>query len=293
VFAFPVQDLAWIVRQGVAFLLLATDRGLYELAMTPDGSPVQVVVDPADQSRPLYGVAVAQDASTNSVAVATQNSGGVFLSTEAGRAGSFQNIALQAEDIRVLSVQYDGPRSFLWAGETVSGGDQGKGCWRWETTGGTTWPNGWEAFGKGWTGGSVRSLAFLGTSVFAASHHAGVLKVDARSKDNSWQTPAIGSGLPLRAREQFQFWPIDSVATSPPQRGAAEVPSIVMAGVVAHDATGDRVEELRGVFRSVDGGDTYERVSRDEFQETVNVPPTWLLCSGEHEIVVESEHAGG
>jgi len=303
-FGFVVQDLAWVQRDNVPFLLLATDRGLYELALVTNGSAVPVIVDPANQSLPLYSIASAPDMSGPlSVAVASQNSGGVYLSTEGGRGGSFHNIALVGEDVRVLAVQYLGPRTFLWAGETVAGGDEGKGCWRWDLTGGQTWPTGWEAFGKGWTGGSVRSLAFLDSTVFAASHHAGALRLDSRTIDNSWQVPAIGSGLPLREREKFQFQTVESVATNPRWPGTVEAEvhqgagsaeqaptTIVMAGVKGHDPTSEAVE-LRGVFRSLDGGNAYQRVSQTEFVETVNLPETWLLCSGDHDITVESEHA--
>jgi hypothetical protein len=44
-----------------------------------------------------------------------------------------------------------------------------------------------------------------------------------------------------------------------------------------------------GVFRTGDRGDSYQAVSESEFAERVTLPPTWLFCSGEHEIQVVSE----
>ena len=46
-----------------------------------------------------------------------------------------------------------------------------------------------------------------------------------------------------------------------------------------------------GVFRSADGGELFSRASSREFAEKVALPPTWLFCSGAHEVVVVSADA--
>jgi len=265
--AFEVNDMTWVLRGDVPALLLATDVGLYELRV--GGSPVQVLVNPQNQDEGLYAVVASKDVrGQTSVAVAAQATGGVFLSNESGRANSFRHVGLQGEDVRVLAVQYDGPRSFLWAGVAAAGGDPGKGCFRWELRGAEDAPEGWRPLGKDWTGGSCRGLAFLGTRVLAASHRVGVLRLDVSTRDPKWKVPDVRCGLPLR--DPGRFHPVDTVASDPEAR-------LAIAG------------GLEGVFRSVDEGITYESASSKEFSEKVTLPPTWLFCSGEHDVIVVSE----
>jgi hypothetical protein len=265
--AFRVNDMAWTPRGDVSALLLATDVGLYELRI--GGSPVQVLVDPQDQDKGFYAVVTSRDVRGQvSVAVAAQATGGVFLSSEGGRPNTFRAIGLQGEDARVLAVQYDGPRAFLWAGVAAVGGEHGKGCFRWELRGAGDAPEGWRAFGKDWTGGSCRSLAFLGARVLAASHRAGVLRLNLGTRDPAWEMLDVRCGLPLR--DPGRFHPVDAVAADPAAR-------LVMAG------------GLEGVFRSGDEGGSYEAASSKEFDDKVTLPPTWLFCSGKHDIVVVSE----
>ncbi|MCI0398269.1 MAG: putative baseplate assembly protein [Chloroflexi bacterium] len=267
--AFKVVDLAWMLRGDVSILLLATDKGLYELPLRPGGSPVQLVVDPGDQNRGFYTVASATDARGGvSVAVASQHLGGVFLSSEGGRTETFRLIGLKNEDVRQLTVQYDGPRTFLWAGITATGGDDpGKGCFRWELRGAEDPAEGWRDFSKGWKGGSCLGVAFLGTMVMAASHRAGVLKLDPNRKA-TWEAPDVRCGLPLR--DPGRFHPVITVAADPQAR-------LVMAGGV------------EGIYRSQDEGVTYSNASSREFAEKVTLPETWLFVSGEHDITVVGE----
>ena len=162
--AFEINDMAWVMRDDVPVLLLATAAGLYELALRPDGSPVQVLVDTHNQDLGFYAVAASRDVRGQvSVAVAAEATGGVYLSSEGGRPDTFRQIGLRGEDIRILTVQYDGPRSFLWAGAAAAGGDAGHGCFRWELRGSEDPPEGWRALSPGWSGGSCRGLAFLST----------------------------------------------------------------------------------------------------------------------------------
>ncbi len=270
--AFEVEGLDWLIRDDQSVLLLATDRGLFELGLRADAGPVPLLVDPAAQDKGFYTVAVASDVrGVVSVAVAARENGGVYLSTDGGRAGTFRKIGLDGEDIRLLTVRADGVRTFLWAGVTAaSSDDPGKGCYRRELVGTADSPEGWVAIGAGWRGGSCRGLAFVGTSVIAATYHAGVMRLEAVEGTPTWKASPVNCGLPLRDPGRFQR--LDAITSDPAGR-------LVLAGGPA------------GVFRSTDGGVTYQTASSHEFTETVTLPGTWLFCSGEHEINVEVEDA--
>jgi hypothetical protein len=73
----------------------------------------------------------------------------------------------------------------------------------------------------------------------------------------------------LRGAERL-FQPIDAVATDPPGN------YLLAAGI-------------EGIYRSKDRAKSYTHVSSREFSERVTLPSTWLFCSGEHEITVQSE----
>jgi hypothetical protein len=253
-------------------LLLASDVGLYQLRWEPGGVPVQILVTPDDQDRGFYAVAVTTGIQGDvDVAVAAQGTGGVFLSTAGGAPNSFRSIGLSGEDIRVLQIQQDGPRSFLWAGAAVAGGeDPGKGAFRWELLGPKDPPQGPQAFAANWKAGSCWSLAFQGTTVLAASHHGGVLRLDVSKQTPAWQTMDVNAGLPLRDAAQFLFLQVNEVAVNPDA-------DLALAGTD------------RGVFRSTDEGLHFSDVSKNEFSDAVTLPATWLFCSEQHEITVVSE----
>jgi hypothetical protein len=266
---FRVRDIAWMVRGDTSVLLLATDVGLYELALQRGSSPVQVLVEPRDQDMGFYAVVASKDVRGQvSVAVAAQETGGVYLSSEGSRPDTFRHIGLKGRDIRVLAVQYDGPRSFLWAGAYAAGGDPGEGCFRWELIGAEDPPEGWQPYGRGWGGGSCRAIAFTGPRVMAASYRDGVVYLPSGRRDAKWQVPDFRCGLPQRGRERFLV--VETVATGRDTRR-------VMTG------------GTEGVFCSEDGGENYISASNKAFLEKVTLPPTWLFCSGEHEIRVVSE----
>ncbi|MGH2507036.1 MAG: hypothetical protein ACRDHZ_06440, partial [Ktedonobacteraceae bacterium] len=269
-FGFQVQGLAWILRGGEPVLLMASSVGLYELSMQPGSSPVQVLVDPSRQTLGFYAVVADTDALGGvNVAVAAQDTRGIYLSSSGGLTSSFRATGLRGEDIRQLVIQRDGPRSFLWAGAAVIGGnDNGKGCFTWELRGSQDPPEGWQGFGKNWTGGTCRSIAFVGKNVLASSHRAGVLQLDAHTRDATWQTPDVGCGLPLR--DPGRFHPILTLAANPQA-------TLVLSG------------GIRGVFRSSDEGQTYSSSSSKVFTDKVMLPATWLFISGEHDIAVVSE----
>ncbi len=275
--AFTVHDMAWTLRDDVPVLFLATDVGLYELILRPGGSPTQVLVNPTDQDQGFYAVVAYTDPrGIATVAAAATSLGGVHLSTTGGRANSFRRIDKNLpdnEDIRILAVQYDGPRAFLWAGAAATGGDMGRGAYRWELRGAQDPPEGWVAFAQGWEGGSCRGLAFHGTQVYAASHRLGVLRLDASRAGTAWVAPGIACGLPLREREQERlFYPVDAIAASPERAEA-----LVLAGGEA------------GVYRTQDQGQSYHSSSSTEFAEKVTLPETWLFISGAHDVKVISE----
>ena len=266
--AFRVEDLGWIDRRGQPLLLMATDVGLYELAVGPQADPLrQILVDPADQDMGFYAVAASREiGGVVSVAVAARETRGIFLSTEGGEFKTFGPIGLQGKDIRSLAIQDDGGNQFLWAGVAAAGGDDpGEGAHSWQLLGKEKPVEGWRAWRNGWQGGSCWALAFRGRMVLAASHQAGVLWLDTAQPNATWQAPTVGSGLPLRDLRRFH--PVDTLATDPAGR-------VVMAG------------GIKGVRRSRDGGASYDDPSRNVFEEEVTLPPTWLLVNGANEIDV-------
>jgi hypothetical protein len=267
--AFSVHDMAWTLRDGVPVLLLASDVGLYELALLSGATPVQVLLDPKRQDLGLYAIATAVDIrGTGYVAVAARGSGGIFFSAQGGKQDTFIHIGLKDEDIRTLGVQHDGPRSFLWAGVAVAGNEEGKGCFCLELRGAAPPPEEWRQYQKGWVGGSCRAVAFSGSNVVAATHHAGVLRLDSSKSDPAWTAPVMGCGLPIRDVEHI-FQPLHSVAIDPAS-------GLILAGGPA------------GVYRSVNGSG-YENASKREYAEQVTLPQTWLFCSGEHKLHVVRE----
>jgi hypothetical protein len=270
-FAFHIEDVAGTMRDNTPLLLLASDKGLFEVALRAGSSPAQVLVDPADQDRGFYAVTVAKDIrGTISVVVAATDNKGVYLSSRGGQSSSFQLTGLVGEDIREFNVQEDGTRQYLWAGAFSAGGDDpGKGCFRWELRGTEPSPDGWQSFNKGWNGGSCRGITFSGGIVLAATHRAGVVRLDPRANNPTWQALDVRSGLPLR--DQGRFHPVTALAFD--QRT-----KLLMAG------------GIEGVYRSKDGGNRYESASAKIFSEKVTLPDTWLFVSGEHDVTVVSEN---
>ncbi|MEP7105251.1 MAG: baseplate J/gp47 family protein [Chloroflexota bacterium] len=270
---FHVNDLAWVIRDEVPVLLMATDRGLYELSTAPGATPVQVLVDPANQALGFYAVCSTVEARGEvTVAVAAQQTRGVYLSNNRGSSQSFRSIGPPHEDIRVLAVQKVGPQSFLWAGVAVEGvDDPGKGCFSWELRGAEDPPERWIGHQDGWRAGSCRELAFQESRVLAASHHGGVQALDSGQAAAAWQAPAVTCGLPLR--DPGRFFPVDALAANPAR-------PIALAG------------GGHGLFRTQDSGVSFTSCAETIFTDQVTIPPTWLFCSGPHELeVVDADEA--
>ena len=261
-----VLDLDWIDRADAGALLLATDVGLYELSLLPGATPLQVLVDSADTDRGFAAVrAFVSERGVPGVAVAASAQLGVYLSVEGGAPGSFVPIGLSRVDVRSLAVQYDGPATVLWAGAGEPDPTRpGSGCSRtrlFETD------VKWQPLSSGWSGGTCWGLAFQGTTAYAATQSAGVLRLDTGATAPAWLTVDVNGGLPLRDRTRFEA--TDSVATGP---------GLVLAG------------GSRGVYRSTDG-QRWTAAAGRETRDTVTVPDTWLICSGDHDIEVVRDDA--
>jgi Baseplate J-like protein len=273
---FRIEDLAWMTRDSSPVVLMATSVGLYEFTPGSNAMPVQVLVDPADANRGFTAVAVATDVrGGGSVSVASYGGHGIYLSTELGRSNTFANIGLAEDNVRALAVQHDGPRTFLWATFTASAGDPGTGAAMVELVGSKVSAEGWRRYSKGWSEdarhpGSCWALGFRGLTVFAGSHQGGVLRLDLGQSDPGWQAPAIDSGLPHREVGRI-FQPVQALAVN------REDGLLLCAGPT-------------GVYRSGDGGATFEPCSSRELSGTrVTLPDTWLFCSAEHDVIVGGE----
>jgi hypothetical protein len=267
---FLVSELAWVEREYVPILLLATEKGLYELALHEGAQPFQVLVDPKQTSLGFFSVAVSTDVwGGTCVAVAARGDQGVYLSDEAGKPETFRHIGLKKEMVRRLVFHHYAPHRYLWACVAAIGDDAGKACYRWKLTGAEENPEGWVPYNKGWNAGSCRDLAFHGSTALAASLRAGVLRLDITAPEPTWTTPDINCKLPLRGAERL-FQPIDAAAADPLGN------YLLAAGP-------------EGIYRSQDQAKSYEHVSSSEFSEKVTLPSTWLFCSGEHEMTVQSD----
>jgi len=273
---FRIEDMAWLDRDGVTTLMLATEVGLYELAGRTEALPVQILVDPQNQKLGFYAIAISTDVlGKTSVALAARARGGVYLSGEGGAPNTFRHIGLKNEKVRLLAVQHRGPHRYLWAGFEASGDDPGEGCARWELSGAADSPGDWQTFDQGWRAGGCRSLAFLGSTVLAASLRLGILTLDTGSTKPRWNTPDVSCGLPLL--EMGRMERVDCLAAAPAREEGEPTAGVILAG------------GPRGVYRSRDGGTQYEESSSREFADEVTLPQSWLFCSAEHDVQVVSE----
>lgn len=271
---FVVADLCWVDRQDEPLLLLAGERGLYELPVTEGAIPVQNVVDTSQPDRGFYAVdALVDIRGRTGVVVAAEASAGVWLSPDAGTAGSFKQVKAAGEDIRCLTVQYDGGASYVWLGRAVPEGT-GTGCLRLKidelgrTAFDEQFMNSWEEFSAGWTGGSCWGVHVMGDAAYAATQSGGVLRFQLGQASAQWSVPDVNCNLPLRDRTRFE--PVRSVS------GA-----VLPDGVALVLAAGPK-----GVYRSKDDAASWESCTRRVVDDVVTLPDTWLFCSGDHRIEV-------
>lgn len=215
----------------------------------------------------LYDVAVTSQArGPDSVAVLAQRRGGVFLSRQEGRLGSFERLG-DGEDLRTLAFQEARSRTWLWAGAQAIGEDAGTGCTSWElgvTEEVVAKPA--RSRGHGWDFGSCYEIAFAGNKALAATRRGGVVWLDTNREDAEWQAPDGHFGLPRDT--EGELYAVDTFA-------AAD--ALVLGGAES------------GIHRSEDGGESYVTCSQREFREKVDLPGHWLFCSGRHELDVVPE----
>ncbi|MCP1410990.1 baseplate J/gp47 family protein [Paenarthrobacter sp. A20] len=275
---FVVADLCWVDRQGEPLLLLAGERGLYELPVSPGAIPVQNVVDTSQPDRGFYAVDALVDVrGRTGVVVAAEASAGVWLSPDAGTAGTFKQVKAAGEDIRCMTVQYDGGASYVWLGRAVPEGT-GTGCLRLKidelgrTDFDESFMDSWEQFSGGWTGGSCWGVHVMGKAAYAATQSGGVLRLQLGQASAQWSVPDVNCKLPLRDRTRFE--PVRSVS------GA-----VLDGGQVLVLAAGPK-----GVYRSKDDAVTWESCTRRVVDDLVTLPDTWLFCSGDHRIEVVHGH---
>ena len=268
---FRIEDFAWLDRDGLPYLLLATEKGIYQLSLDHGAVPIPVLVDAKFPELGFRAITVSSSTGGNTfVAVAGYENKGVYLSSESIKSNSFLNIGLAGELIEVLSVQHRGPHRHVWAGIAAPGSDQGKGCFRWTLSESSENPEGWKAYFNNWKAGGCRSLTFQGPMVLAASYRLGVLRLNIDKQDATWETlNASKCGLPLRDVGKLET--VDVVA-------ATENSKVIMAGGIS------------GVYHSSDAGLHYSKCSHKEFREEVRIPSNWLIYSGNHEIEIISEN---
>ena len=271
--AFGVNDAVWSASSDDAELYLATSKGLFLYEPLKPDPPRRLIVIEDDDKYGFWAVAAAPAIyGATTIAVAAGERKGVWMSTVGAQSNKFRLTGLQNNDVRVLETQFYGGRAFLWAGHAAEGGATGTGCSRIELRGFEEDPEGWKSVGEGWKGGSCQAIAFAGEQVFAATNRSGILQAASSSLEQGWTAGQIDNGLPIRD-EQRLLHEVEDVAVRSQPTGA----SIVMTcGPV-------------GVFRSRDGGTTYQSAARTSFEDYVALPEGWLFGSGKHEIEVASE----
>ena len=197
--------------------------------------------------------------------VATPPGTGVYLSVNSGK--SFTAIGLKGKIIDVIKVQHRDTQRYVWAGFAATGNDPGEGCVRWQLQDSGASAEGWKSFARGWSAGGCTSLAFDGSVVYAGSRRRGILSLFSESDKPTWREPkAKTAGLPIEALGEFEV--IDDIAMRCPTQHQK---NLLACGPV-------------GVYRSLDGGKSYQNCSVSEFRDRVTLPPTWLFCSDSHEV---------
>jgi hypothetical protein len=263
-FDMEVTDVAWILRDRIPSLFLASPTGLFEIPLRPDAAPAQIIFDPTNPELGAQSVVVSSDPQGQlQVAVGASGDNGIFLSTDAGNTNSFKFIGLSGELIRILMIQHTATQRYIWAGVSAIGEQPGNGVYRLRLTPDGADPDDWENFGTNWSAGSCRALVHDGKIIYAGSFRRGVLCLDPSSDDPTWRNPDVGCGLPLRDVSRLQ--PVDSLAATA---------GLVMAG------------GPDGIYQSTDSGVSYTCCSDPVFENEVNLPSTWVFCSGHHELNV-------
>lgn len=266
-----VADVSWIQRGDGPALQLATDKGLYEVALRSAGAPVQVPVFDGDSEFGFFSIASTVVGGRSVVALAAQAKKGIYVSNQGGLGGTFEQwYDPPVADVSVVRFQRTGTRAFLWTGYSAVGTDVGSGASRIEIGGNAKAASAstWDSFDN-WSGQGVRELAFSTSTVYAASYSRGVVRLNPNSDKPAWLPMALGHGLPERQQISEGFQLVATVA-------AASAKTVLAGGA-------------QGVFRSDDDGETYVPASATSFSDAVALPPMWLFCSAPHEIDVTED----
>ena len=248
-------------------LLVATDRGLYELPLIEGAAPTPVLVDAADPDRastasrrsPTTGASGGSPSPRRPSTASTSRA-------EAGRPGSWTNVGLTGSDTRTLAVQHGaratgcGPASASPNPTSPVPAPTEPACSRPTSGGSRLHPAG---------GGTCWALAFTANRVFAASQNGGVLRLELNVAEPSWEALDVNAGLPLRRPPRFE--PVEKLGRSPSRR-------------VDGRRSGGRAAQRRR-------GPPVGPGLPPQAEEVVTIPGTWLLCSGRHEIEVVSGRA--
>jgi hypothetical protein len=263
-FEMEVTDVAWIFRDWLPSLFLASPSGLFEILLRPDAAPIQIIIDPGHPEMGATSVVISADQQGHiQVAVAGTGESGIYLSTKAGLTDSFDFIGLSGELIRILMVQHTQTQRYLWAGVSAIGEQPGNGVYRLRLTPSGADQDDWENFAEGWSAGSCRDLANDGKTIYAGSFRRGVLSLDPEADAPTWRNPPVGCGLPLR-----------DVSRLKPVSALAAQDGLVLAG------------GPDGIYRTEDEGVNYRCCSDPVFENEMKLPSTWVYRSGTHELNV-------
>jgi baseplate J-like protein len=274
-----VYDVAWGKRGERPLLLLATRKGLRRFELGSEGG--SKTVDNLGPGIPqdvdgFYAVTTGRHPlGVSMVAAAAREKQGVLLSLQGGEAGTFVPVpGAQGRDVRVLTFQIEGGRSFLWAGIAAEGGAEGEGAMRIEARATGIDPGGWVKMSGGWQGGSCESLDFAGPIAVAGSNRSGVLTLNSTTATPAWTASPLDSGLPINA-DRRALVPVAAVAAGALDGGGDGI--LILAGTRA------------GTFISLDGGRKFNEAGQIVFAEHAPLPANWLYCSGEHDLTVVPE----
>ena len=282
-----VHDMVWIKREESShILLLATDQGLYEIKglEEPKGHriPLNEKLGTGSISVLAVDAIAVNDMTTVAVALGKTGSegggGGVYLSRNEGKGDSFREVNKSKDkDIRSLSFQQIGWRTWLYGGMYAVATDKGDGSLRWELT---IKEEGLvreaESLGEnsGWKFGNCYDLCCMENRVFAGTRIGGMVSLDTSKETLRWEE--MEGSQKIVNKEKVA--PVKSVACTPGKRN--NMPGRGHVLMAAMD---------KGIYHSLDMGINYSECSQIEFEEQVTIPETWLFCSGNHEVEVIDE----
>lgn len=258
-FPFRVHDLAWFDDGVQPALLLATERGLYRSGLAPDVPASPIVVEP-DQPELGFLAVAAYRRNDGSAEVALASTGrGVYGSAQGGASQTFERWGPNA-DVRVLSVEYRGTSTALWAGAVDGTNDVAPYRMMRDSAQPT-----FQQIGTEWTGEGCTAIAAVDGIVRAGSHSQGVLTLEQTAEGERWLRAGIDNGLPIRDQEGFLLEPVRCLDARA---------DLVLVGTD------------RGVYRQRGEDERYEAAAAEEFAEQVTLPDGWLFCSGAHQVEV-------